>query len=225
MPSLKPPLWIPPPWGVKASESGLDMLRTELLDLEPELGDADTVAVPIGSADTRRTTLPYPESDLGDADTVAVPIGSADTLPCPRLDFADRPTLRAAPDELAALVRLTRPARARLSVPPPRPRSRAAPQPADRTHAVRMPDPGQTMPLLRVSWPVAAPSPGGARRHLGVPTQLWFAPAAPLVAVTPARPAPPSWWARLWSLLGFARSRRRKRGRHPGYHRQPIMRR
>jgi hypothetical protein len=230
----------------------------------------DAISEPI--PDTLRTTPPRPEPELGDCDTIAVPLASADTLPCPRLLIDDLPTLRTSPAELAALIKLTQPAPARSAIPepmpplvvgrhrfdrppavcPPRPPTLPLPderaQSADRTQAVRQPDPGQTRPIQRVphadaTLPAMMPpitSPIGRRPTPAVmhpplatpklaagqlammPTQLWFAPGAPLGTVR--KPAPRRWWARLWALFGRARTGKPP-DCHPRYYRPPIMRR
>ena len=273
---------LPPPWPPHcvARESAPDTLRTGPPGLAPEL------------------------PDLGDGDTIAVPLASADTLPCPRLDFDELPTLRASLAELSELARLTLPPRVRTSTAAPLlPVPRLEQPPAVRPPFVRPPDLGQTLPMARVdvaadtrpalaSTPspvahgrpvalvdsarkpalVSTPSPlvhgrsvapadfaarspqrmmgpqparpqmvasrpsrfavalvSPARQEEGIqmmPTQLWFAPGAPLGPATPARTARRRLWAWLRSLLGLAaRPRPQARGRQPGYHRQPLMRR
>lgn len=130
-------------------------------------------------------------------DTIAVPLALADTLPGPRLVAEDAPTVRTAPDELAALLRLMR----RREMPPPRPS--VLPVRVSGS-AVRVPESGPTVRLLR--------------QDAMMPTQLWFGPPARM----PARPnRSAGFWARLWMRLGLAAAagprrtppRRRRGGR------------
>lgn len=181
MSRLPPPFW---PSHRVASESAPDTLRSAPPDLE--LGR---------------------ELELGERDTIAVPLASADTLPCPRLDLDELPTLRAAPAELAALIRLTRPTRPQgrdevataLPVPCPSARSQAAwpphsaapLHPAHRTPAVRQADSGPTQPLRRAlpgdaTLPVLAVTqppqrPLGLQR-LQQPAPAAYSPHAPVPA-------------------------------------------
>ncbi len=171
-------------------------------------------------------------SDSADSgDTIITPLALADTLPCPRLAAEDAPTLRTSPSELAALLRLMRPA----GMPPPLPSS--APIHASGS-AVRVPESGQTWPPRRPppevgpAAPAARPEPPpprparpllrplpntwvaaadrgkaaalAAERDAMMPTQLWFGPPAG-AARMPARPIrPEGFWARLWRRLGLA---------------------
>lgn len=131
---------------------------------------------------TLRSDPPSPRPEPDDADTIAVPLAGAPTLPCARLSVAELPTLRATPDELAALIELTR----RPGVP------QAIQQQADprlggvSEPPIRHPDSGQprlqsqrsSYPVARPVYPVACGQTRQLQRGLPRPAPVTIRPAA-----------------------------------------------